>query len=799
MPSAADKPKILIVEDENIVARDIALQLQELGYQPVGITDLAEEAIVLAGQLRPDLVLMDIQLAGEMDGISAAQAIRTQYGLPVVFLTAFSSDDTLARAKLAEPFGYILKPFSERELRTVLEMALYKFQTENQLRISAAFNRCILDSVSAEIAVLDSAGIIIAINQAWHRFSIENRSAQDEHWQGIGSHYECLTPCESGMSFNQDDVSSARAGIQAVLARSLPYFGLEYPCHIDGKQRWFSLSVTPFGNDGQGVVVSHTNITERLQSEMELRKLSLVVEQSPGAVIITDMDGNIEYVNPAFLRNSGYSRAEVLGKRPWMQPQLYTSMRAAVTQGAYWSGELYNRRKDGSTYIEHAIVTPLRQPSGEITHYVSVQEDITAKKRLADELERHRYHLEELVEIRTRELAIARQQADSANLAKSTFLANMSHEIRTPMNAIIGMNFLLRQSNINPEQAARLDKISSASEHLLAIIEDILDLSKIEAGQLQLENTDFDLLALLDNVHSIISIAARNKGLEIDMDAHSVPRFLSGDPTRLRQCLLNYAGNAVKFTERGRISIRAELQQEASGGSADDTALFLRFSVKDGGIGISPEKISRLFQPFEQADLSTTRKYGGTGLGLAITSRLAVLMGGEVGVESKPGVGSNFWFSARLQRADKAISDVAPGAQVNAQEELLRHYSGSRILLAEDDMFNREIALELLSDCGLIVDTAETGLEALNKAQELSYALVLMDMQMPLMDGLDATRAIRKLPGWDDTPIIAMTANAFNEDRHACEQAGMDDFLSKPVDPPVLYSMIFKWLKLSPK
>jgi PAS domain S-box-containing protein len=790
MSTAAIKPKILVVEDENIVARDIAQQLSELGYDPVGITDRGEQAIVLTKQLRPDLVLMDIQLAGEIDGISAAQVIRTQYGTPVVFLTAFSADDTLARAKLTEPFGYILKPFSERELRTVLEMALYRYQAEHQLRISTALNRSILDSVKAEIAVLDSEGVIIDVNQAWRRFSLKNRPPHSEHLQDIGCRYECLSSADSNMRFAEETVSQARAGIQAVLDGRLPSFELEYAGVAEHKQSWFSLSVTPLAGHRQGAVVSHTDVSERVLAELELRKLSQVVEQSPEAIIITDVEGKIEYVNSTFLRNSGYSRAETLGKKPWMQAQLYASMQAAIARGASWTGELHNRRKDGSKYIEHAIVTPLRQADGSITHLVSLQEDITSKKRLADELERHRFHLEELVESRTRELAIARQQADSANRAKSRFLANMSHEIRTPMNAIIGMNFLLSQSTLTPDQAARLGKISSASEHLMAIIDDILDLSKIEAGQLQLEHTDFDLLTVIENVHSIIGQAARNKGVTIIIESDTVPRFLKGDPTRLRQCLLNYASNAVKFTERGSICIQTALLQE------NDDDLLLRFSVKDGGIGIAPDKIAKLFQPFEQADASTTRKYGGTGLGLAITSRLAQLMGGSVGVESSPDIGSHFWFTARLQRSQNIIAQTDVNDHLaDAQTLLTQLYSGRHILLVEDDLFNREIALELLSDTGLLVASAENGFEAVQAAQAAQYALILMDMQMPVMDGLDATRAIRQLAGYANTPIIAMTANAFNEDKIACAEAGMNDFLSKPVDPPLLYSVILKWLK----
>ena len=381
----------------------------------------------------------------------------------------------------------------------------------------------------------------------------------------------------------------------------------------------------------------------------------------------------------------------------------------------------------------------------------------------------------------------AKQVAEEANRAKSTFLANMSHEIRTPMNAIIGLTHLLRSAARDRKQIDQLDKISEAARHLLGIINDILDISKIEAGKMSLEISDFSLRQVISRTLDLIRGKALEKQLVLSSEVDpALPTMVRGDALRLGQVLLNFAGNAVKFTERGDIRIAACKIVDS------DARAFIRFDVIDSGIGMDAEQVERLFRAFEQADASTTRKYGGTGLGLVISQRLVMLMGGDgIFVDSQPGLGSRFWFRIPLLAGQEQAAVTVQPIDVRAA---LANRRGARILLAEDNMVNQEVALALLEEVGLRADVAANGAEALRLIQDIAYDLVLMDVQMPIMDGYAATRAIRALRGRERTPILAMTANAFDEERRQCLLAGMDDHVAKPVDPEVLYAALIKWL-----
>ena len=526
-------------------------------------------------------------------------------------------------------------------------------------------------------------------------------------------------------------------------------------------------------------------IAERAAAERLTRLNSTVFESSTDAILITDPEARIVSVNPAFTRICGYAADEVIGRNPKLLSSglqgkaFYDQMWQKLLDSDAWHGEIVNQRKDGSLYTAQLSITAFRRPDGELLHFIGVSSDITERKR-------QEARIDEL----NRTLAQRVQEAEAANRAKSTFLANMSHELRTPLHAIMGMADLVQRATADPKQRGRLDKIKKASMHLVEIISDILDISRIEAEKLGLEREALRLRDILDNVLSLVGQRAAEKGLAltVDIDPGLAERRLWGDPLRLSQVLVNLVGNAVKFTAQGSVAVRIAQTGEGAG------EVRLRCEVTDTGIGIQEQDLPNLFQAFAQVDDSMTRAYGGTGLGLAISRSLVHLMGGEIGVDSRPGAGSTFWFTCRLGEAGAQESLPRHDPQADLVEQLREDLAGTRILLAEDDALNREVALEFLEQLSATVHLAGDGRQAVDLARCNDYDIVLMDMNMPRMNGIDATVAIRAIPGRERLPVLAMTANAFDGDRQRCLAAGMNDILVKPVGRDQLLMAIAHWL-----
>ena len=643
-------------------------------------------------------------------------------------------------------------------------------KTAEDLRETRDFLENLIGHANAPIIVWDPKFKITRFNHAFERLT--GHCSKNI----LGRHPEILFPGAS-----RDE---SLAYIEKTLSGD-HWDAVEIPIlRKDGDVRtvlWNSANV--YDEDGKRVVATIAqgqDITERKEAESQITFQASLLNQVRNAVIATDLDGRIIYWNHFSEMLYQWKAEEVLGRSiaetivPRDKCMCIREVIENIVRFGYLECELIVQKKDGRLFPALYVFNMLKDAQGRNMGIAGVSIDLTERKKVEEDL------------------LMAKERAESATRAKSQFLANMSHEIRTPMNAVIGLTGLLLNTPINPEQRDYIETIRSSGDSLMAVISDILDFSKIEGGMLELESKPFDLQRVMEDSMSMVASAARDKGLDLSYSLEpDVPRMVLGDPARLKQILINLLGNAVKFTEKGEISATVS----ATGPSRGKNGQEIMFAVKDTGIGISKDHMSRLFQSFSQADPSTTRKYGGTGLGLVISKNLTERMGGRIWAESEPGKGSVFYFTIKARPSSVGLSagqeDMPPR---EAEEADGQSKADLKILLAEDNAVNQMVALRMLERLGYGADTAESGIEVLEALQNRSYDIVLMDVQMPEMDGLEAARRIRA--GQGRRPyIIAMTAHAMKGDREVCLEAGMNDYVSKPVRMEELRAAILRGIK----
>ncbi len=547
------------------------------------------------------------------------------------------------------------------------------------------------------------------------------------------------------------------------------------------------------------MVGTDQDVTDRLHEE-EMEKLVLAATQSYNSVIIADGKGRIEWVNEGFTKLTGYKLDEVLNTHGELLRQGYntglskqnSSYESIIIDKKPVTYESKNFSKDGNEYWVITTLTPILGKTGEVERIIAIDSDITVRKQIEQELLSANKIAEHSLMKGNKalnQLIKAKQELEDSMKVKEQFLANMSHEIRTPMNAIVGFTNLILKTELNQEQKQYIDAVKTSGENLLVIINDILDFSKIQSGKFAFEQIELSLPQLISTLSELMLQKLVEKNLELITKIDKrIPSVLIGDPIRLNQILLNLFGNAIKFTEKGEIRIEVDLISES------DTEYDIQFSVKDSGIGISIDKQTSIFNGFTQASNETTRKYGGTGLGLTIVKQLIELQGGSIAVQSELGIGSVFTFNLKFKKNMPSSLDKMDIVEEN---RMVENFSGLKILLVEDNLLNQILAKKVLTDWNWEVEVAENGLIALEKIGNGRFDVILMDIQMPEMDGYETTRAIRRMSKESgcQVPIIAMTAHAMSGEAQKCIKAGMNDYISKPFDTKVLHSKIISVLQ----
>jgi len=660
--------------------------------------------------------------------------------------------------------------------------------TQETLESLTRLQTAILSNAAYGIITTDTAGVIQSMNHAAERITgYLSKDLIGRDTPGLLHDKEDVARrCEQ---FSQELGMRLRPGFDTFTAKARLGIPNEHEwtfIHKDGHRYPALLSITALRDDKEnitGYLGIFSDISARKQTEKALTtsrdQLMAFVRNAPSAVAMFDCE--MRYLNCSRRWLEDYELPgtveDLIGRSHYEVfpdvPQRWKDVHARCLQGAVERCEedLFER-EDGSKSWVRWEVSPWRDHKGNICGLIMATEDVTRLKKSELALQAANRELEAALE-RVERLA---GEAQEASKAKSEFLANMSHEIRTPMNGVIGMADLLLKTELTDDQREYVKVIESSGDALTSIINDVLDFSKIEARRLELEDVPFDLEQIVTSVREILDVSASPKGVrlltQLDDD---VPRFLRGDPIRLRQILLNLGSNAVKFTDDGCITLSVRRDGD-----------FLRFEVRDTGIGISRNVIHRLFEPFFQADSSTTRTYGGSGLGLVICKNLVEMMGGEIGVESEVGRGSNFWFAIPCRESNgENLSPEKSGGDARCRD-------GIRVLLAEDNLVNQKVANTILQRLGCHVDCVVNGAEAVEAARQGVHNVILMDCQMPVMDGYEATRRIRSYDS--QIPIIALTANAVKGDRELCLQAGMTDYLSKPIRIDALEAMLARWV-----